>query len=193
MARLAPLLILLVGLGAAALPARAADERNGEVEVTVRISGDDVQVTASYTVDVTPQEAWAVLTDFDNMARFVSNLETSEVVSRQDNVVRVRTKGAARFGPLHFPFEAVRELTLTPYERIQSRQVSGTLKRFEGVTQLIPTAQGTRITYRGDSTSNQSIPPIVGPSFIKSETEEQFNEMRTEILRRRLEAGRKNR
>ena len=146
---------------------------------------------AGDAVDATPQEAWAVLTDFDGMEKFVSNLKTSEVLSRQGNVVRVHTKGHASFGPIQFPFEAVRELTLTPYERIQSKQVSGTLKRFEGETRITPTAQGTRVTYRGDSTSNQSIPFIVGPSFIKSETEEQFHEMQTEILRRRMETGRK--
>ena len=182
-------LLLLFSL---ALPAWAADDRNSEVEVSVRVDGDDVHVTVNFTVDATPQEVWAVLTDFDGMAKFVSNLETSAVASRQGNVVRVHTKGKARFGPLQFPFEAVRELTLTPYERIQSKQVSGTLKRFEGETRITPTAQGTRVTYRGDSTSNQSIPFIVGPSFIKSETEEQFHEMQTEILRRRMETGRKD-
>ncbi len=192
MSRLAILLLVLLGLGASALPVRAAEERNSEVEVAVRVDGDEVHVTVGFTVDATPQEVWAVLTDFDNMARFVSNLETSEVVSRQGNVVRVHTKGKARFGPLQYPFESVRELTLKPFERIQSRQVSGSLKRFEGETQLIATPQGTRIAYRGDSTSNQSIPPIVGPSFIKSETEEQFHEMQTEILRRRLETTRRN-
>lgn len=189
MTRLATLLFLVFSLGATALPARAAEERNSDVEVTVRVSGYDVQVTVAFTVDATPQEAWAVLTDFDGMEKFVSNLKTSEVLARQGNVVRVHTKGHASFGPIQFPFEAVRELTLTPFERIQSKQVSGTLKRFEGETRITPTAQGTRITYRGDSTSNQSIPFIVGPSFIKSETEEQFHEMQTEILRRRMEAG----
>jgi len=192
MSRLAILLLVLLGLGASALPVRAADERNSEVDVAVRVDGDEVHVTVGFTVDATPQEVWAVLTDFDNMARFVSNLETSEVVSRQGNVVRVHTKGKARFGPLQYPFESVRELTLKPFERIQSRQISGSLKRFEGETQVIATPQGTRIAYRGDSTSNQSIPPIVGPSFIKSETEEQFHEMQTEILRRRLETTRRN-
>ncbi len=77
-------------------------------------------------------------------------------------------------------------------ERIQSRQISGTLKRFEGQTQITATPQGTRVAYRGTSTGNQSIPPIVGPSFIKSETEEQFHELQTDILRRRAEAGRRN-
>lgn len=192
MSRLAILLLVLLGLGASALPVRAADERNSEVEVAVRVDGDEVHVIVGFMVDATPQEVWAVLTDFDNMARFVSNLETSEVVSRQGNVVRVHTKGKARFGPLQYPFESVRELTLKPFERIQSRQISGSLKRFEGETQVIATPQGTRIAYRGDSTSNQSIPPIVGPSFIKSETEEQFHEMQTEILRRRLETTRRN-
>jgi carbon monoxide dehydrogenase subunit G len=189
MTRLAVLLLIFCSL---AVPAWAADERNSEVEVTVRVSGDDVHVTVNFTVDATPQEAWVVLTDFDNMAKFVSNLQTSEVLSRQGNVARVHTKGHASFGPIQFPFEAVRELTLTPFERIQSKQLSGTLKRLEGETRLTPTAQGTtRVSYRGDSTSNQSIPPIVGPSFIKSETEEQFLEMQTEILRRRMQA-RKN-
>jgi carbon monoxide dehydrogenase subunit G len=192
MNRRAALLSLLLGLGAAVLPAWAGDERNSDVEVTVRVSGDDVLVTATFTVDATPQEVWAVLTDFDGMAKFVSNLKTSEVVSRQGNVVRVHTKGQASFGPIEFPFEAVRELTLTPYERIESKQISGTLKRFAGVTQVATTPQGTRVTYRGDSTSNQSIPPIVGPSFIRSETLEQFRELQTEILRRRFETTRKN-
>jgi uncharacterized membrane protein len=190
--RRAALLALLCSLCTAALPAAAANERNSEVDVSVRVDGDDVHVTVNFTVDATPQEVWAVLTDFDNMAKFVSNLETSDVQSRRGNVVRVHTRGKARFGPLQFPFEAVRELSLTPFERIQSKQLSGTLKRFEGETRLAPTPQGaTRVSYRGDSTSNQSIPPIVGPSFIKSETEEQFLEMQTEILRRRMEASRK--
>ena len=189
MTRFAVLLFLAFSL---TVPVWAADERNSEVEVAVRVSGNDVQVTVAFTVDATPQEAWAVLTDFDGMEKFVSNLKASEVLSRQGNLVRVHTKGQASFGPIQFPFEAVRELTLTPYERIQSKQVSGTLKRFEGETRITPTAQGTRVTYRGDSTSNQSIPFIVGPSFIKSETEEQFHEMQTEILRRRMETGRKD-
>lgn len=196
MNRRAALLSLLLGLAAALLPASAplaADERNSEIDVAVRVSGDDVQVTAAFTVDASPQEVWAVLTDFDGMEKFVSNLKTSEVLSRQGNVVRVHTKGHASFGPLEFPFEAVRELTLTPHERIESKQISGTLKRFAGITQIAATPQGTRVTYRGDSTSNQSIPPIVGPSFIRSETQEQFHEMQTEILRRRMDASRKAR
>lgn len=184
-------LLLALGLGSAALPAGAADARNSEIDVTVRVDGDDVQVTASFTVDATPQETWGVLTDFDNMARFISNLEISEIMSREGNVLRVHAKGRARFGPLQFPFESVRELTLKPFERIQSRQVSGTLKRFEGETLITATPLGSRVAYKGHSISNQAIPPVFGPALIKSETEEQFHELQTEILRRRAEAGRK--
>lgn len=166
-------------------PVRAADSGNSDVEVKVRVDGRAVEVMAHFMVAATPQEVWAVFTDFENMHRFVSNLESSELLLRQGNLVHVQHKGRARFGPLSFRFESVRELTLSPYERIRSRQISGTLVSMEGETLIIAAGSATQVVHHASSVSNQDIPPIIGPAFIRSETEEQFTEIQTEILRRR--------
>ena len=67
-----------------------------ENSIQVRRQGEVWIVEARFTAPVPPALAWAVLTDFDNMARIVSNLNASRVVSRQGNVLQVEQKGRAR-------------------------------------------------------------------------------------------------
>ena len=60
----------------------AGADADKSVEVSVRIQGDEVIVDVNCYVRVTPQEAWAVITDFDHATRFISKLEKSVVLSR---------------------------------------------------------------------------------------------------------------
>lgn len=180
-------------LASALLPlaARALENGNSDVEVRVQVDGRAVDVSAHFLVAASPLEVWEVLTDFENMARFVSNVESSEVVSRQGNVLQIRQRGRARFGPLSYRFDSLREMTLMPHERIQSRQLRGELlAEMTGDTRIIPAGSSTQVVYHVRSVSKQEIPPIIGKAFIRSETEEQFMEMQAEILRRHFEAMR---
>jgi len=173
------------------LAGRATDNGSSDVEVRVQVEGRAVDVSAHFLVAASPREVWEVLTDFENMGRFVSNVDSSEVLSRKDNVVQIRQRGRARFGPLSYRFDSLREMTLTPYTRIQSRQLRGELlDEMAGDTHIIPAGASTQVVYHARSVSRQDIPPIIGKAFIRSETEEQFMEMQAEILRRRSEARR---
>jgi len=175
-------LALLPGIAAAAA-------ESPDIEVKVQVDGGDVHIESSVLVDATPQEVWAVLTDFEHMPQFISNLRSSKVVARSGDTVTIAQSWEASFGPLGFISESTRELRLAPYELIRSRLVSGNIKRFESVTRLRAEDGGTRITYVSDTDPGRWIPPVVGPHFIEHEAREQFAETRREILRRKAAAA----
>jgi uncharacterized membrane protein len=164
-------------------PARAADV--SDIGVTVSVDGDLVRVESSYLVGAMPAEVWKVLTDFENMPRFVSNLKSSTVMRREDDVVTVAQSGEAARGPLKFAFHSVRELRLVPMRRIESHMISGTMQRYDGVTELLPEGAATRVVVRSAAVPDKWVPPLLGPHFIAAETREQMGEFRAEILRRK--------
>jgi hypothetical protein len=127
---------------------------------------------------------WEVLTDYDHMARFISNLEYSGVDDRADNVLRVHQKGKASRGILTLRFDNVREIELVPYREIRSRLISGDLKASDFVTRIVEIDARLHIVNSGRYVPNLWVPPFIGPALIKAETQKQFGEFRTEILRR---------
>lgn len=164
-----------------------------DIEIQVELEGDLVRIDTSFHVEVTPQEAWAVVTDFDGAIAFISDLETSQVLARDGDTMLVFQKGRAKFGPFSFPVESVREIRLVPFQGMQSRLVSGSMKRLDVSTQLTPEGSGTRVTNRTESIPDVWIPPVVGRLFIAHEARQKFRELRDEILRRKqAAAGRGN-
>jgi len=183
------LLVLLCAL-CWGMPACAASEDDRDIVVAVQVDGDAVRVDADFTVRATPREVWATMTDFAHLADFISNLRSSQVLSHSGDVYTVAQKGIASAGLLSFEFDSVREVRLKPYEQIDSRMLSGNMKKFEGLTRLTAEGDVTRIVYHSDAVSAVWIPPLIGRAFIVGETREQFAEMRREILRRKLAAAR---
>ena len=174
---------MALALGAASAPSSAA-ETCGDMAVRVDIQGEVVRVDVALAVSATAREAWEVLTDFENLPRFISNIRSSKVLFRDGNVVRVSQTGKTSFGPLTFEFESVRELTLTPFEKFESRMLSGNMKRFRGTTQLEDAEGKTRIRYRSEAVPDTSLPLSLGRSLIESETREHFLEICKEVMRR---------
>jgi carbon monoxide dehydrogenase subunit G len=178
--------LLLLFCLSGVLPALAAPAADDDIDVKVSIDGDNISTDASFLIDAKPREVWSVLTDFEHMADFVSNLSSSKVVSRSRNQVTVEQKGKAGIGPVSFAFDSVREIQLSPFEWIRSHMVSGNMKKFDGVTRFSDEGGKTRISYHADAVSDTWIPPVVGKGFIEDQTREQFAQMRKEIARRKV-------
>ena len=66
---------------------------NRDITVDVRKDGPAVVVEVEFSLRAPLAIAWEVLTDFDHMAQFISNLEVSEVQSRVKDTFRVHQKG----------------------------------------------------------------------------------------------------
>ena len=155
------------------------------IDVGVRMQGDEVFVDVSFLVRVTPQEAWAVMTDYDHATDFISKLEKSVILSRTDAMLVVSQKGTMGWGPFSVPLETVTEVRLTPYEKMQGRMVSGNMKKNESTTRLIADASGTRVVYHLQSIPEVWMPPLIGRALVEFETRARFRQLVEEILRRK--------
>ena len=71
-----------------------------------------------------------------------------------------------------------------PQTEIRSRLISGDLKSSDFVTRIVLAADGVHILNSGRYIPKMWVPPVIGPAVIEAETQKQFGEFRTEILRR---------
>ena len=132
-----------------------------------------------------------MLTDYDHMAEIVSNVESSKVVRRTGNRLEVAQRSRTTLGPLHFSFDNVRAVELTPYREIRSRLINGDMEASAFTTRLVSEGTATRIFNHGQFIPNVWMPPLIGQAFLEAETRKQFQEMRAEILRRKANPRRR--
>jgi hypothetical protein len=161
--------------------AATADE---DIVVHAKKDGAEIVVEVDCPVRAPVLAVWDVLTDYDNMSRFISNLQYSGIQGRVDNVLKVRQYGKATRGPLTITFDNVREVELRPFTEVRSRLISGDLKASEFTTRLVDVDGRVHIINSGRYTPKMWVPPLIGPALIEAETRKQFGEIRTEILRR---------
>ena len=175
-------ILMVVGAKAGPLPEQ-------DLDIRVRIDGGSVIVNVDFYVRATPEEAWAVMTDFDNASRFVAKLHESRILSRTPEVLVVSQKGTMGFGPFSVPLESVSEIRLKPYATIQSRMLSGNMKKYDSDTTIRSETEGSRIVYRVESIPEVWIPPLIGPAMVEFETRSRFRQLVEEILRRKAAAA----
>ena len=176
----AALLVLL----AASAPRAASIGPPDDIAVTVHKEGDAVLVSVDCPVRAPRAIAWSVLTDYDHMAGYVTNLKVSEVRARTGDTLQVYQSGRAQRGLISVSFENVREIQLVPQDEIRSRMLSGTLKSSDFTTRIVDDGNELHILNSGRFIPNVWVPPLIGPAVIEAETRKQFEEIRAEILRR---------
>ena len=178
--------LLLIAVSLSCLFAFHANaDSDKAMEVAVRIQGGEAIVDANFHVRVTPQEAWAVMTDYDHATRFISKLDKSVILSRTGELLLVSQKGSMGFGPFSLTLETVSEIRLTPFEKMQARLISGNMKKNTATTRLIPDAAGTRIVYHMESIPDVWMPPIIGRALVEFEVRARFRQLVEEMLRRK--------
>ena len=176
-------LLAVVALGLLTwAPALAAD-RDLDVQVQI-LEGGEIQANVTLFVRAPRQRVWDVITDYERAPEFTRDLEVSKVISRAGNSLRVLQKNFVRFGPFSFPIETVRDIRLLAPARVEGRLVSGSMKKYDSTTVLIPEAGGTRIVFRSQAIPDSALAVFAGESFVRRETEAHFRQLRAEILRR---------
>ena len=131
-------------------------------DIVVRVQKDGPVISVEVDSPVAAQRAtvWEVLTDYDNMPKFISNLEQSVVRLRSANRLIVYQKGKASRGPLTFPFENVREIELVPEREIRSHMTSGDAMPAEFTTKIEERSGKLYIVHTGKYTPKTWIPPV---------------------------------
>jgi ribosome-associated toxin RatA of RatAB toxin-antitoxin module len=181
-----PRLVLLIAASLFCLFGfHASPDADRAIAVAVRIQGEEAIVDVNFHVRVTPQEAWAVMTDYDHATHFISKLEKSVILSRTDELLLVSQKGTMGYGPLSVTFETVSEIRLTSFEKIQARLISGNMKKNDATTRLVADATGTLIVHHMESIPDVWMPPIIGRALVEFETRARFRQLVEEMLRRK--------
>lgn len=168
----------------ASLVEQASERRDKEIEVKVQNDGGRILVYVTFVVPVRPQQAWSVLTDFENIPNFISGVQTSKVTGGVGNNLQVSQRAVTQFGLFTFSFDSIREVNLSPFNKIQERMLSGNMQKMEETTILLPEGDQTRIVYQADIVPGLWILRFAGKFFIENEAREQFQQIKNEMLRR---------
>jgi carbon monoxide dehydrogenase subunit G len=133
---------------------------------------------------VAPQIAWNVLTDFDNMHKWVPNVRESRIEARDADAVTVEQKGIAKFGLLSFPYTSVRRMQLDPQNTIQSTQVAGSMRRLVSLMKISADGAGTRLEYKIEIEPAGIAANVMSKDFLQHEITEQFTAIVGEMVKR---------
>jgi len=178
---------VLFAIALASFPpvALAAPPDSRDIAVAIHRDGEAYVVDVAFSVDATLQEAWSVLTDYDHMSEFVSNLTMSRIIHRASDSLEVAQTSHLKIGFIDLKFDTVRKVEFVPLQEIRSKLVRGGMKKSAFTTRLAAEGDMTRITNHGRFIPDRWIPPLIGIPMLEAETRKQFAELRAEVLRRK--------
>jgi hypothetical protein len=159
-----------------------------DLEVSVRMVGEEIRANVSMFVRASQQRVWEVISDYERAPEYMRDLQVSKVLARSGDTVRVMQRDQVRYGPFAFPVETVRDIREVQPVKAESHLVSGSMKKYDATTELVPENGGTRIRFRSVSIPGSALASIAGEGLVKRITEERFRQLRAEILRREVVA-----
>ncbi len=148
--------------------------------------GDSYVLTAQMYAPANLAIVWDVLTDFENMEKWVPNVIESRVVTPGEKQMTIEQKGNAKFGALSFSYVSLREIVLTPKTSILSTQVKGSMKKQMSLMTITPDGEsGTKLQYKLELVPSFIAARVVSADFLKHEINEQFTAIIGEMVKRK--------
>jgi ribosome-associated toxin RatA of RatAB toxin-antitoxin module len=164
------------------LAAAAAPESG--THVSVRESGGLYTVVATFQVPQPPAIAFAVLTDYEAIPRFMPAVRTSVVLERSDERAVIEQEAIARF----LLFSKRVHLRLDVHESPSTihflDRFGQSFTRYEGVWTLAEQDGQTMITYGLAAAPAFEVPEFLLKRLLKRDAAEMIEGLREEIARR---------
>lgn len=136
-------------------------------------------------IDLDPDLIWSVLTDYNNLSRFIPNLASSRQLWRRGPVVGLEQVGSQQFCGLNFSARV--ELALTEERdegRLSFRMTCGDFRRFEGVWQIHRDASATRLFYELTVQGRPGMPIVLIEKRLREDLAANLRAVQQEALRR---------
>jgi Polyketide cyclase / dehydrase and lipid transport len=181
------LLLTLFTLSTLLLPLQAAALRLlAKADVDRSMLTGKVDIVAYVDVPADVPAAWAVLTDYNKLAEFVPDMDTSRIVSKPGEAIKVYQRGKKSWLLIDMPLELVFNMHETPPSSIRFSLVSGNIGDMYGEWRLYAFGQGVRIKYVAHMKPGLFSPRVPGDSLlIESDIENMMQAIGQEILRRK--------
>jgi hypothetical protein len=160
-----------------------------DVVVAAQRDGDVLLIEASAEFEGTVAQTWQVLTDYDNLAKFVPNLTLSRVTARSVEGITVEQKGEARLLLFSFPIEVRLAISESPPTKVVSRAVAGNFREMSGMYLVDEHGGRIRLRYSGRMVPGFFVPPLIGTWVLRHNVETTFGALVDEIVRRQTAAA----
>jgi uncharacterized membrane protein len=161
-------------------PAAASDDP------VVRVIEDkgQFQVSTSFVVMAPADVVKAVLTDYERIPEFMSDVKVSRVRERQPGRTVVEQEAVARLLFFSRRIHLVLEVTEAP-GRIQFRDICGrSFVRYEGVWNIEPDSTSTKVTYTLSARPTAEVPSMIVKRLFSRDVEKTIGQLRVEMVRR---------
>jgi carbon monoxide dehydrogenase subunit G len=155
-----------------------------ELRIETAEHNEALTVNASAVMQVRLATAWSVISDYDHLADFVPDMQSSRVLQRDGNQVLLEQKGSLGFLFFRQAIEVRLAVTEWPQQRIAAHAIGGNLKQMNGSYTLETQADGrVRLAYSARLVP-AFIPPLVGKPVLRQLLKRQFRALVDEIQRR---------
>lgn len=165
--------------------AAESDSAAGAPAIRERVVDGVFDVEGTFEVAASAGEVWSVLSDYEQIARFVSSMRRSVVRERTEHGLLVEQLAV---GKLLF-FSREMRVLLQIQERephlIQFKDVSRKdFEQYHGQWNITDQSGRTKVVYRLTAKPKTSLPDFLGSSVFQASATELLAEVRAEIVRR---------
>ena len=175
-------LVLLPGLLWASVAASA------QPQIRIERNQDAIQINASLRVDAHHHIAWQVLTDYNNLARFVPGMQTSQIVSGPGEPLLLKQTGQSGFLLFSLPIEVLVQIAEVPLEAIRFHGVGGSFRNKHGEWRIERQDDSTLLIYQANFVPGFWVPPLIGPAVMGQDVRSKLLALAQEMQRRAASA-----
>jgi len=168
-----------------AAPAAGSAVRPGEVLVEMDDGSGGCRVRGEFVVAVTDSIAWATLTDYEGIPRFVRSLRSSRVEQRGAGTLRLRQVAVGGVFVFRRTMQVLLEVHEEPRRRITFRDVARTdFREHVGEWRIAPDSNGVRVHYALTAEPRSATPKALCRGMLRRMARSLLEEVRDEMLRR---------
>ena len=145
-------------------------------------------IDADFIEEVSPETAWAVLTDYAGIPTFVTSMKSSRVLARSGADVVVEQMAVGHFLWVNKTLDILLKIKETPFSSISFEDIR--LKDFDfyrGEWTLFQETDGVRIRYALSLKAHAAPPAFIRNQAIKKNVLELLEQIQTEMQRRSQE------
>ena len=183
-------LLLFLTLTGAVLAWHGMAVRHDQLQVSVKHHQPKgrllFEIQLQGVVHATPQQTWAVLTDYARLPEFVPDLLSSKLLSHSATETIIEQQGRAGFLFVRQAIQVVVRVVEQPFSSIDVTLLSGNMKHYSSHWTLTPQAPdgGTRIDYRGTLEPDFYVPLLLGRALVQRNVQTMLAAVLAEVERR---------
>ena len=166
------------------MPLTAADDPPSQPAVTVREARGIYSVTARFEVPQAPALALAVLTDYEQIPRFMPGVKTSLVLERSPGRAVVEQEAVSRLMLFSKRVHLVLEITESADSLIFRDRSGRSFTRYEGTWLLCEVNGQTQILYQLTAQPSFDVPEFLLKRLLRRDSGQMIEGLRREIAAR---------